>query len=317
MAALQFRSFLNTDPPLLAGLWSRQPPMPGREPYLSPALWELEVFSKPYFDRDGLILALRDDSPVGFVHAGFAPEHGAERLGLFRRRDQHVGRARRGGRARRSGTGGGGRTVLARQGRGDHHRGSGSRRGALLRGACSGIANGVSDLDLMQSEAFTLAGFQRASSGCLWRCDIRQFRPPVNREMLAIKRGFEVAWQDDAMASTWWQACQYATHSFSRYQLREKRTRQVVAEAAFCDLAPLMTSWAARTLSLVAVSLDPQASPEAAGFLVGEALRRSSTAGFAALLACSSLGPDLVDAVASLLRFELVAPCSSFTKSPS
>ena len=36
-------------------------------------LLEQFVFSKPYFDPAGLIVALRDGRPVGFVHAGFGP----------------------------------------------------------------------------------------------------------------------------------------------------------------------------------------------------------------------------------------------------
>ena len=40
---------------------------------MSAMLLEQFVFSKPYFDPAGLIVALRDDKPVGFVHAGFGP----------------------------------------------------------------------------------------------------------------------------------------------------------------------------------------------------------------------------------------------------
>ena len=40
---------------------------------MSVALLEMFVLSKPYFDRQGLILAVDDGQPVGFAHAGFGP----------------------------------------------------------------------------------------------------------------------------------------------------------------------------------------------------------------------------------------------------
>ena len=40
---------------------------------MSPSVLETFVLAKPYFDRHGLILAVDDDRPVGFVHAGFGP----------------------------------------------------------------------------------------------------------------------------------------------------------------------------------------------------------------------------------------------------
>ena len=40
---------------------------------MSVLLLETFVLSKPYFDRLGLIMALEDGKPIGFVHAGFGP----------------------------------------------------------------------------------------------------------------------------------------------------------------------------------------------------------------------------------------------------
>ena len=41
---------------------------------------ELVVLAKPYFEREGLILALDDGRPIGFVHAGFGPSDDESRL---------------------------------------------------------------------------------------------------------------------------------------------------------------------------------------------------------------------------------------------
>src|SRR6188508_1957332 len=38
---------------------------------MTAAILEQLVFSKPYFDPEGLIMLLSDERPIGFVHAGF------------------------------------------------------------------------------------------------------------------------------------------------------------------------------------------------------------------------------------------------------
>ena len=38
------------------------------------------MLSKPFFDRDGLIVATEDERPVGFVHAGFGPNEAGTAL---------------------------------------------------------------------------------------------------------------------------------------------------------------------------------------------------------------------------------------------
>ena len=47
---------------------------------MSAPLLEHAVFSKMHFDRNGLILAMRDEVPVGFVHAGFGPSDDGNKL---------------------------------------------------------------------------------------------------------------------------------------------------------------------------------------------------------------------------------------------
>ena len=68
-----YRSFRNDDPPRLADVWRTADLGPcGFQPMTS-AWLEACVFSKPYFDRDGLVVALDGERVVGFAHAGFSP----------------------------------------------------------------------------------------------------------------------------------------------------------------------------------------------------------------------------------------------------
>lgn len=66
-----FRPFRNSDPPYIAEIWRDQPTQRGLMQPVTPGLLEQLVFSKPYFDPQGLIVALSENTPIGFVHAGF------------------------------------------------------------------------------------------------------------------------------------------------------------------------------------------------------------------------------------------------------
>jgi ribosomal protein S18 acetylase RimI-like enzyme len=70
---MKFRPFQNTDPPALIEIWNEAGLGRGAFPVRSPVLFEYCVFSKPYFDPAGLIVAIDDGRLVGFVHAGFGP----------------------------------------------------------------------------------------------------------------------------------------------------------------------------------------------------------------------------------------------------
>ncbi|HJZ55544.1 MAG TPA: GNAT family N-acetyltransferase, partial [Gemmataceae bacterium] len=70
-----FRRFKNTDPPALAEVWNESHTSRGAYPLRTPGLFERWIFSKPYFDPDGLILAVDEatNRVQGYVLAGFAP----------------------------------------------------------------------------------------------------------------------------------------------------------------------------------------------------------------------------------------------------
>ena len=68
---MRIRRFHNDDPPDLAAVWNDAFPGRGAYPLRHPSPLERCVFSKPYYDPDGLIVAEDGRSVVGFAHAGF------------------------------------------------------------------------------------------------------------------------------------------------------------------------------------------------------------------------------------------------------
>ena len=73
-AMIDYRPFRNTDPPALCEIWRNHPPVRALFQPLTPSVFENTVLSKPFFDREGLIVATDHHHPVGFVHAGFGAD---------------------------------------------------------------------------------------------------------------------------------------------------------------------------------------------------------------------------------------------------
>jgi GNAT superfamily N-acetyltransferase len=76
-----FRTFRNSDPPAIRELWN------DRAQHARGCAWlsgcdhlEQFIFSKPYFDRNGLIVALEGKEMVGFCLSGFASDESGEVL---------------------------------------------------------------------------------------------------------------------------------------------------------------------------------------------------------------------------------------------
>ncbi|MBA4186834.1 MAG: GNAT family N-acetyltransferase [Planctomycetaceae bacterium] len=80
---ISFRRFRNNDPPALADVWNESHPSRSAYPLRTPALLDRWVFSKPYFDPEGLIVAVddADDGKVlGYTLAGFGPNESLSKL---------------------------------------------------------------------------------------------------------------------------------------------------------------------------------------------------------------------------------------------
>ena len=66
---IEYRTFLNTDTPVLAGLWNSQAPHPLRLRHTTVKLWDELPLGKLDFDPFGFWVAEAGNSVVGFVHA--------------------------------------------------------------------------------------------------------------------------------------------------------------------------------------------------------------------------------------------------------
>ncbi len=73
---MSVRSFNNSDPPALAGIWNRCQGLPGFFGPVTHQQLEQFVFGKPYFDPRSFFVACEGGVPVAFAHASPSPTLG-------------------------------------------------------------------------------------------------------------------------------------------------------------------------------------------------------------------------------------------------
>lgn len=68
---IEYRSFLNSDPPELVRIWHASQLGRGAADGFTPDALDALIFAQPYFDSQGLIIACDNNRIVGFIHASF------------------------------------------------------------------------------------------------------------------------------------------------------------------------------------------------------------------------------------------------------
>ena len=272
---MRFRPFQNWDPPALAEIWRSQPPLRGRMQGLTPALLEELVFARPYFDRQGLIVAVDGERPVGFVHAGFGASDELAAL------DKSLGttcqllvaphqqRAEIQAELLRASE-----AYLARSGVRQLFGGSAFPVNSFYLGLYGGSRlPGVLASDVEQTALFKSAGYREQERRILLNRSLANFRPPVDRRLMQLRRRCEVIAVPDAVPDNWWESCVWMHANWTRYDLRFRDSADPLISATFWDILPLSKSWGVQAVGMVRVEDTPEARAEGmTTFLLSEAL---------------------------------------------
>ena len=272
----RLRPFRNTDPPHIAEIWRSQPPQRGLLQPITAPLLEYSVFSKMHFDRQGFIVATKDDLPVGFVHAGFGPSPDGNAL------DTSMGTTL---------------MLMVRAGEQDESlvddlllaseeylRGRGASvfyAGGLkpLNAFYLGLYGGSEIPGVLRSnnllhEACMRNGYGQSGRVTIQHCDLVRFRPLVTRKVRQWRFKTAVREQCDPCSKDWWEACVWGTHERDRFELIQKREDKVLAHASFWDVQPLSMSWGICTAGLCDLYVDPEFRRQGcASLLMNEAFR--------------------------------------------
>ncbi|MDA7979102.1 MAG: GNAT family N-acetyltransferase [Pirellulales bacterium] len=314
---IDYRSFINTDPPRLAELWTKCAAARAHFQRVTPELLDDLVFSKQYFDRKGLIVATEDSVPVGFVHAAFGPSKDFSTI------SSDVG-------------------VICALLVDDSHRGQGVGRSLLAlaqqflleRGAKLiygggarpfnpfywGLYGGAEFPGVLASEPaaqglFQSAGFEVFGRTVLWRCDLDQFKPPMNRQQLQVKRQFDVRAIADPQPATWWEANTAEALEQVRYELVCKTTRDVKASVTLWTMERKTEGMLIRSAGVMDLLVDEDLRRQGAGtFLVGDALRELKLRNFATVEGQTFRQDEGIGKLLSNLGFQEVDQGTIFRK---
>lgn len=276
---------------------------------MSSTLFEELVLSKPYFDNAGLILAVDDDRPVGFAHAGFGPTEDQSSLSFERGvvsmlivRPEY----------RRQGIG---QQLLSRAEQYLQERGSRVAYGGGIRPLTPfylGLYGGselpgvlVSDADALRR--YRSSGFEEVDRCGVFHRRLTDFRPIVDRKQLLIRRQCEVRVVHDPPCRTWWEACTFGGFDRTRYELVPKDGKAPRAWLTFWSMEPLSLSWGMRATGLCEVYVDQQQRRQGlAQFLLGEAFRQLAAEGIALVETQAMLGDAPAVGMLKKLGFQQV-----------
>jgi ribosomal protein S18 acetylase RimI-like enzyme len=273
---VSYRTFRNTDPPALANLWNEA--LSGRGAVKLPSSSPLEhlVFSKPYFDPAGLIVAVEADKIVGFAHAGFAPdpkEAGVGRdagvLSLIAVRPSHL----------RQGIGTGlllrceaylrsaGATTLG-VGRMFPHN-------PFYFGLYGGSeSSGALESDKAAGPFLTRRGYQVEQTYHVLQRSLRGSLNVVDTRFAALRRRFEFLAQPRKGITTWWRECVLGLVELHDFCLEEKTSGEPVARASVWEMEGYSRSWNESALGLVELGVRPDLRRQGlARFLLAQMFR--------------------------------------------
>ncbi len=274
---IHYRPFLNSDPPAIAEIWRSQAPSWALIQPMTPAVLDELVFSKPYYDRQGLILALEDDQPVGFAHAGFGPDpayrrlefsRGTTALLLVKPHPAHESIAQE--LLRHS------EQYLRSQGATTLLGGATQELAPYYFGLYGGsLLPGVLAADTATVQLYRSAGYREREFCRILRRELAGFRPPVDRNLMQLRRQFQLQKELEALPTTWWHASLFGSTDVLRFTLVPKSGGSPVVTASLWDIEPLASSWGVHAMGLLQLQVhDDTSTSTLVTFFLGELVRQ-------------------------------------------
>jgi ribosomal protein S18 acetylase RimI-like enzyme len=280
----QFRTFRNSDPPQLAEIWRDQPPQRGLIQPVSPTLLDQFVFSKPYFDPAGLIVATHGERAVGFVHAGFGPNEAETEIDTASGTTYQLmlrSEARQDALADE---------LLARAESYLRERGAqviyaGGIR--PLNGFYLGLYGGselpgVLASDPVLNAAAIRNGYREIDKVIVLQLDLSTYRPPFTRAQRQLRREVTFSEAYDPPATNWWDATTMAGFERLQFYLQKAGRTDPLASVWFWNIEPLSSAWGVPTAGMFdLVVCSDRRRQGLATFLLSESLERLKSRGAA------------------------------------
>jgi ribosomal protein S18 acetylase RimI-like enzyme len=277
-----FRPFRNSDPPRLAEIWREQPSLRGRFPAMTSAILDQHVLAKPYFDPAGLIVALCDGAPVGFVHAGFGASDDEQSISresgtiyVLLLIDGHREPAVADELIRRA------ESYLRESGSQVLYVGGIRPLNAFYLGVYGGSElPGVLTEDALFVETAMRNGYREIDRVMVLQRELSGYRAPVTRSQRQLRRELAVREEPSPRPSSWWSACTTGGFEPTRYAVEPTRGGTALGEVWFWDIEPLSTGWGAQTAGMYGLQIAGERRRQGiATLLLSEAFGRLASRG--------------------------------------
>jgi ribosomal protein S18 acetylase RimI-like enzyme len=275
---IEYRHYRNSDPPRILTLWNQSGFARGGATGISHDLLDQLLFSQPYFDRRGLILACEDDRLVGMVHAGFGcNEHRTDLNPLDgvicqllvhpERRRQGIGRELM-DRAKR---------YLVEQGSTTIHAGPGPGRDPFYCGLYGGSESaGFLATDEDAAEFLASCGFEAADRFVVYQRPLElEAGEAVDFRSVQWKRQVRIEISAQNNDGDWWWNNRFGRLDYVRFRLLQKENDEVLASLTLIGLDQFIPKWNSRAIGLADIHVAENRRRQGLGrLLITETLRR-------------------------------------------
>ncbi len=273
---VQYRSFRNTDPPYLVEIWNESFTSRAIARLRHSTVLERHVFSKPYFDYNGFIIAEENGKRLGFVHAGFGANARETALGKHEGvicaiavRPSH----------QRKGIGG---ELLRRAEAFLKERGGNSVFAGQMKPLTPyyfGIIGG-SDLPGVVTSEKAAASFLEKRGYKPWETALifqRFLEKPLNvadGRFAGLRRRFDIRILPKIALGTWWQECTIGLVEPVEFRLEEKGTGKAAARAIAWEMESFSWTWNVPAVGLLDINVREDLRRQGLGkFLLTQILR--------------------------------------------
>ncbi len=253
--SVQYRAFRNTDAPALVNIWNESFPHRGAYTLRSVHSFERWLFSKIYFDPQGLIIAESAGTAIAFMHAGFGPNASQSALdyssGII-----CLGAVRLAHRRQKIGT-----ELVRRAEEYLRSRGAIRIQAGSFRGENPfyfGLYGGSNSPGILQSDADALPFMQSLGYRPLRKAHVFQRRldhstAVIDPRFIALRRRYEAQALPRPKAGTWWQENVLSMMEPFKYQLVEKCSGEVVAQALYWEMEGFGWRWGVPSVGIMDV----------------------------------------------------------------
>jgi ribosomal protein S18 acetylase RimI-like enzyme len=273
---VHYRSFRNDDPPGLADIWNQAFSGRGAVQLRHSSPLERFAFAKPYFDPAGLIVAVDNGVPVGFVHAGFGPNDTESALSTavgvtcaIGVRPSHRRRGIGTELLRRS------ESYLSDRGAQTIYAGPQRPLNPFYFGVYGGSDSpGFLTSDTLAEPFLQARGYQPAGTCLVFHRNLTRALNVVDPRFAAIRQSYEIRVMPRSGIISWWQECTLGPVEVLEFRLEDKSTRAVAARAGAWEMEGFSWRWGLPAVGLVDLVVQENLRRQGLGkFLLTSILR--------------------------------------------